>query len=71
MRILIIAAVLCSALSLARACTVTTVSGTHAPAGSFCSGDLLFEETFDTLSTSKWRHDITMGGGGNNEASLK
>ncbi len=48
--------------------TVTTVSGTHAPPpGAFCSGDLIFEENFDALNLSKWRHEVTMAGGGNFE----
>lgn len=52
--------------NLTHACepTVTTVSGTHAPQN-ICSGDLIFEETFDSLNLSKWRHEVTMAGGGN------
>lgn len=46
------------------ACTVTTVSGAAAPT-SFCAGDLIFEDTFDTLDFSKWQHEMTLGGGGN------
>jgi len=46
--------------------TVTTVSGTHAPQN-FCSGDLIFEENFDSLDLSKWRHESTLAGGGNFE----
>lgn len=49
------------------ACTVskTTVSGSFAPKGTICSGDLIFEDTFDTLDFAKWQHEITLGGGGN------
>ncbi len=48
--------------------TETTVIGTSAPTpGSFCSGDLIFEDNFDTLDHSKWFHDQTMAGGGNDE----
>lgn len=55
-------------VSFANACTpsVTTVSGTHAPQ-SFCSGDLIFEDNFDSLDQAKWRHENTMSGGGNFE----
>lgn len=56
----------------ADACTETTAGGTHAPAaGSFCSGDLIFEDNFDVLDTEKWRHDVTMGGGGNWEVNFR
>jgi hypothetical protein len=46
--------------------SVTTVSGTHRP-GSVCSGNLIFEENFNSLDQSKWRHEVTMAGGGNYE----
>lgn len=46
------------------ACTVTTVKGTHAPQN-FCSGDLIFEENFNTFDLTKWDHAETMAGGGN------
>lgn len=46
--------------------TVTTASGTYAPApGTFGSGDLIFEETFDDFDFSKWEHENTLAGGGN------
>lgn len=45
--------------------TPTTVKGTHAPSKPFCSGDLIFEENFDTFDLSKWQHAVTMAGGGN------
>lgn len=64
-RIVIVFAVL-ARLSSACTPTVTTVSRTHAP-DTICSGDLIFEENFDTLNLSKWRHEITMAGGGNFE----
>lgn len=48
------------------ACTVTTASGSHAP-GSFCSGDIIFEDHFDGLDLSKWKHEVSMFGGYNNE----
>lgn len=46
--------------------TPTTVKGTHAPSN-FCSGDLIFEDNFDTFDLNKWQHAVTMAGGGNYE----
>ncbi|XP_044270616.1 beta-1,3-glucan-binding protein-like [Tribolium madens] len=43
----------------------TTASGTHAPAGPYCSGDLIFEDEFDEFDLKKWSHENTLGGGGN------
>lgn len=46
--------------------TITTASGTYAPAAdSYGSGDLIFEETFDDFDFSKWEHENTLAGGGN------
>ncbi|XP_059608689.1 beta-1,3-glucan-binding protein-like [Phlebotomus argentipes] len=47
--------------------SLTTVSGTLASAitGPLCSGDLLFEDNFDTLDYETWQHEITLAGGGN------
>mgnify|MGYP005984562637 CR=1 len=42
----------------------TTVSGTHAPTTTICSGDLIFEDEFDELDLQKWNHELTLGGGG-------
>ncbi|XP_075970510.1 beta-1,3-glucan-binding protein-like [Anticarsia gemmatalis] len=52
--------------SLGAACTpsVTTVSGTHAPA-KICSGALIFKDEFDEFDFEKWQHENTLGGGGN------
>lgn len=68
MKITLIAIVITVLTEYTYACTstVTTASGTHAPP-TFCSGDLIFEETFDQLNTLKWRHEVTMAGGGNFE----
>lgn len=41
----------------------TIVSGTHAPS-EVCSGDIVFQEEFDTLDFKKWEHENTLGGGG-------
>lgn len=44
--------------------TITTASGTHAPArGSFQSGDLIFEEVFEQLDFERWQHENTLAGG--------
>lgn len=44
--------------------SVTTVSGTHAPHGRICPGDLIFEDNFDNFSLPIWQHELTLGGGG-------
>lgn len=68
MKVFLSVAVSCLTLSLANAqCavpSVTTASGTHAP-GEICSGQLIFEDNFDTLDQAKWRHENTLSGGGN------
>lgn len=68
MKALICVIIFCVYLNFAAACnpSATTVSGTHAP-GNVCSGQLVFEENFNTLDQSKWRHEVTMSGGGNYE----
>ncbi|XP_077292734.1 beta-1,3-glucan-binding protein-like isoform X2 [Arctopsyche grandis] len=45
--------------------TVTTVSGTYAPTNKICSGNLIFEESFDSFDVRKWQHENTLSGGGN------
>lgn len=42
--------------------SVTTASGYVLHKGSFCSGDLIFEDTFDTYDLRKWQHENTLGG---------
>lgn len=66
MNFLIPFASFCLILGLTTACdpTLTTVSGTKAPE-IVCAGELIFEDTFDSLDRTKWRHDNTLGGGGN------
>ncbi|KAL0840437.1 hypothetical protein ABMA28_015691 [Loxostege sticticalis] len=51
--------------SLGATCTpsVTTVSGTHAPA-TVCSGDLIFSDDFKEFDLEKWQHENTLAGGG-------
>ena len=34
------------------------------------SSKIVFQDNFDTLDFTKWRHDITMSGGGNREFQL-
>lgn len=43
--------------------TETTCSGTSAPS-KICSGDLIFEDNFDTFDLKKWQHEISLAGGG-------
>ncbi|XP_019560576.3 beta-1,3-glucan-binding protein [Aedes albopictus] len=45
--------------------SATTASGTLVKKEVFCSGDLIFEDTFDKLNLEKWEHEHTLGGGGN------
>ncbi|XP_056629844.1 uncharacterized protein LOC130440605 [Diorhabda sublineata] len=42
---------------------ITTESGPIAPQ-KICSGDLIFQDNFDKLDSSKWDHEQTLGGGG-------
>lgn len=45
--------------------SLTTASGSyvvHKPTGQFCSGDLIFEETFDIFDLRKWNHLNTLSG---------
>lgn len=64
--ILIFVSTFCFTFGSACDPTETTASGTHAPL-SFCSGDLIFEDNFDNLDVSVWKHENTMWGGGNGE----
>lgn len=44
--------------------SVTTASGSQVThQGTFCSGDLIFEDTFDTFDVRKWQHESTLSGG--------
>lgn len=42
--------------------SVTTASGTHAPSGEYCRGQLIFEDNFDVFNFRKWQHEITLTG---------
>lgn len=46
--------------------SVTTAEGPLAPS-EICSGQLIFEDNFDTFDLNKWTLDRTMWGGGNGE----
>ena len=56
-------------------CSMFVIHETHSDSSSQSAdsngdskfGDLIFEENFDTLNFSRWQHEITMSGGGNNE----
>lgn len=52
-------------IALAEDCkpTITTASGS-ALSGELCSGNLIFEEHFNTLDKSKWKPEVTFWGGG-------
>ncbi|CAD7089076.1 unnamed protein product [Hermetia illucens] len=43
----------------------TSASGSATHGGSYCSGELIFEDNFDWLDEGKWQHEITLAGGGN------
>lgn len=47
--------------------SLTTVSGTYAPAEPICANTLIFNEEFNTFDMTLWEHEITMNGGGNGE----
>lgn len=44
--------------------TPTTVSGTKAPTGRICKGQLLLDEKFTDFDHDLWKHELTLGGGG-------
>ncbi|CAG9855667.1 unnamed protein product [Phyllotreta striolata] len=46
--------------------SVTTASGSYAPAGTICSGDLIFVEDFNELRLDLWNHEETLGGRSSN-----
>lgn len=66
MKLFLILAIISLAANRIEGCTpsVTTVTGTHAPA-QVCSGELIFEDNFDFLDVSRWKHEISLAGGGN------
>lgn len=44
--------------------SITTASGSHAPKGKICTGELIFHDDFEKLDLSKWQHESTLTGGG-------
>lgn len=54
-----------SAASIAEDCrpSITTASGSASP-NKICSGNLIFEENFNTLDKTKWIPESTFWGGG-------
>lgn len=56
---------LCAVATDASACgaSITTASGTKAPS-QICSGELIFNEEFDTFDFQTWNHEKTAAGGG-------
>jgi len=53
------------AYSNAQCPSITTASGSFAPTGVICSGDLIFEDNFNDLNLERWQHEATLAGGGN------
>lgn len=41
----------------------TIANGTKAPVGTFCKGDIIFEENFNRLNEDVWKHEETLSGG--------
>lgn len=45
---------------------MTTVSGSYGEAlGEICAGQLIFQDDFNSLDEKRWKHEVTLGGGGN------
>lgn len=44
--------------------SITTVSGSEAPSGQICSGQLILNEEFNYFNPNLWKHDRTLSGGG-------
>ncbi|XP_058818673.1 beta-1,3-glucan-binding protein-like [Topomyia yanbarensis] len=42
--------------------SLTTVSGKRAASGTYCTGDLIFEDTFDIFDLDTWQHENTLAG---------
>lgn len=41
----------------------TRATGPYAPAGPYCSGQLIFEEEFDDLNSNLWQPELSLAGG--------
>ncbi|XP_001845811.2 beta-1,3-glucan-binding protein [Culex quinquefasciatus] len=59
--------VLVSLASICLGCrrSSTTVSGSKAPKGRICKNQLIFEDNFNQLDRSVWKHENSVAGGGN------
>lgn len=44
--------------------SITTASGSAAPTGQICPGDLIFEDNFDYIDGNHWDRENTLSGGG-------
>lgn len=42
--------------------SITTASGSHALPGTYCRGQLIFEDNFDDFDFRKWQHEISLTG---------
>lgn len=62
----IVLAFLAFSVSAERDCvpSLTTASGSAAPGGVICPGDLIFEDNFDFFDYGKWSKENTLSGGG-------
>ncbi|KDR21211.1 beta-1,3-glucan-binding protein-like [Zootermopsis nevadensis] len=69
MKFLVVLACTLAVASSQCAPSATTAIGTKAPSH-ICSGDLIFNEEFDTLDLSTWNHEKTASGGGNWEFEI-
>ena len=65
MNMLSLVILVCTIAAAAAQCilSATTAIGTKAPA-TICSGDLIFNDEFDTFDLLTWNHEKTAGGGG-------
>lgn len=61
---LLVFVIVCFSATWAQQCvpSLTTVSG-NAAATEICSGELVFEDNFDSLDLSKWSQDVNLVGG--------
>lgn len=51
--------------------TPTTVSGTKAPTGRICKGQLILDEKFVDFDHDLWKHEVTLAGGGVSFSSIQ
>lgn len=63
-RFVILAIVVAYANAQCATPSITTVSGSAAPSGEICPGQLIFEDDFESIDLSKWQRENTLSGGG-------